>query len=447
MQTNTIRPFVLGIMMTDEWAASPNMGEPKGDGQNQRAAMKSIRTAEGTRTLISGQSIGSWHRATLYDRFGWDISELQETISGRDTRQFYTQCQPIEFAEDDGRGYLAAVTIVKGSPLTTKRTSPFMLSQFQSLAAIAPTTEFGILARGLEELPEESKGNMIFQSELAAASYAGMFALNCSELGVFTVGAGRDLLPLADLKKGLPKENFTALAKSEDKRTKEDNTKISEVTKALKRCVNLERGAMLALPAPVRQQRAHDLVAAMGELEGGALMTRRLYNVAPASALIAFMDGGNCLPPYVFRAVRENPDLGRNSPMRYEVDIERLWKILKDNATRFLEMGENGFNLFFGTLGAPTIANEAAVRDLLEGKDEAHPLPPEIKAKVCDGPREAVRYAADSIPQSWFAKPEKAIEVTSDLAYGEQLLPVLGTEVPGAKKEKTNNEPTLDLSS
>jgi len=447
MQQKTIRPFVLGIMMTDEWAASPNMGEPKGDGQNQRSAMKSIRTAEGTRTLISGQSIGSWHRATLYDRFGWGISELQETITGRDTRQFYTQCQPIEFAEDDGRGYLAAVTLVKGSPLTTKRTSPFMLSQFQSLAPFAPATEFGILARGLEELPEESKGNMIFQSELAAASYAGMFALNCSELGVFTVGAGRDLLPLSDLKKGLPTDNFKALAKAEDKRTGEDKTKISEVTKALKRCVNLERGAMLALPASQRKERAHDLIAAMGELEGGALQTRRLYNVAPATALVAFMDGGNCLPPHIFRAVRENPDQGRNSPMRYEVDIDRLYKILKDNASRFLEMGEGGFNLFFGTLGAPTITNEAAVSALLKGEDTTRPLPLEVKATVCDGPRAAIRAVADAIPESWFATPTGAIEITPDLAFGEKLLPVLGTVAPVATKDKASDEPTLDLSS
>ena len=447
MQPKTTRPFVLGIMMTDEWAASPNMGEPKGDGQNQRAAMKSIRTAEGTRTLISGQSIGSWHRATLYDRFGWKISELQETLSGRDTRQFYTQCQPIEFAEDDGRGYLAAVTIVKGSPLTTKRTSPFMLSQFQSLAPFAPSTEFGILARGLDELPEESKGNMIFQSELAAASYAGMFALNCSELGVFTVGSGRDLLPLSDLKKGLPADNFKALAKAPDKQTNEDRTKVSEVTKALKRCVDYERGTMLALPAPERKERAHNLIAAMGELEGGALQTRRLYNVAPASALVAFMDGGNCLPPHIFRAVRENPDLGRNSPMRYEVDIDRLWKILRDNASRFLPMGEGDFNLFFGTLGAPTIANEAAVRDLLEGNDTSRPLPPEVKAKVCDGPRAAIRSAADAIPEAWFAKPERATEITPDLAFGEKLLSVLGTTAPVSAKEKATDEPTLDLQS
>lgn len=444
MKSKTVRPFVLGIMMTDEWASSPNMGAPKGDGPNQFAAMKSIRTAEGIRTLISGQAIGSWHRATLYDRFGWKISELQETITSRDTRQFYTQCQPIEFAEDDGRGYLAAVTL-KGAHLTTKRTSPFMLSQFQSLAPFPPTKEFGILARGLDELPEESKGNMIFQSELAAASYAGMFALNCSELGVFTVGSGRDLLPLSDLKKGLPADNFKALAKAADKQTDTDKTKISEVTKALRRCVDLERGAMLALPAETRKERAHDLIAAMAELEGGALLTRRLYNVAPASALVAFMDGGNCLPPHIFRAVQENPDKGRNSPLHYEVDIERLWKILRDNASRFIAPENDGFNLFFGTLGAPTITNEAAVRDLLENKDTAHPLPENVKAKVYDGPREAIRAAASSIPSSWFSKPEKATEITSDLAFGEKLLSVLGTEAPAAKG-KTNNEPTLPLS-
>src|SRR5438876_698257 len=136
-----IRPFVLGVVMTDEWPASPNMGETTGEGAAKSARMKAVKTAEGWRTILSGQAVGSWHRQTLYDHFGWKVSELQETVSGRDTRSFYTQCQPIEYAEDDGRGYMAAVTVEekvkakerKGSEtwkhqLTTKRTSPFMLS-------------------------------------------------------------------------------------------------------------------------------------------------------------------------------------------------------------------------------------------------------------------------------------------------------------------------------
>jgi CRISPR-associated protein Cas7/Cst2/DevR subtype I-B len=446
-----IRPFVLGVVMTDEWPASPNMGETTGEGAAKTSRMKAIKTAEGWRTILSGQAVGSWHRQTLYDRFGWRASELQETISGRDTRSFYTQCQPIEYAEDDGRGYMAAVTVEekikvqdkKGKEetwkrqLTTKRTSPFMLSQFQSVAPNHRLNEFGILARNLDELPEEVKGGLIFRAEVAAAAYAGLFALNLSELGCFTVGQGRDLLPFEhpDLKELLTSEAlpYKAILQKRvrgDALTNDEQEKVKALAKLLKRCVSVKRGAVLCLPPKERWQRAHDLIAAMADLEGGAHMTRRLYNVAPASALVAFMNGGNSLPPHIFRAaVRDEDDYG-NKTYKFEVAILRLWKVLKDNAHRFLqrENDEQSYNIFFGTLGAPTIENEEAVTMLLTGKDAERNLPNTVHCKICDGPREAIREAAKSIPLEWFTTPQDATQMDGSVRYGEELLELLQKE-------------------
>jgi CRISPR-associated protein Cas7/Cst2/DevR subtype I-B len=428
--TRAPRPFVCGIVMTDEWAASPNMGDTEGEGASKTAKMKAVKTSEGIKTILSGQAVGSWHRQTLYDRFGWKISELQETISGRDTRQFYTQCQPIEFAEDDGRGYMAAVTWQEAKtkiPLTTKRTSPFMLSQFQSLAPNARMRDYGILARNLDELPEEVKGALIFRTEIAAAAYGGLFSLNVSELGRFTIGVGRDLLPLSEFKRVLPASYKAAANKAADARNAEEKIKVSELEKALKRCVDHERGTVLLLPATARQQRAHDLIAAMAELEGGAHQTRRLYNVAPAAALVAFMDGGNCLPPHIFTAAVRSEDEYGNRLYRFEVSIERLWKVLKDNVGRLLD-GSNGKCLFYGSLGAPAVSNEAQVRafltDALQGEEkEKYPLPEGLKDRIafCDGPREAIHAAADSLPPNWFSS-DGATEISAELRYGQQLL-------------------------
>lgn len=433
--TKTTRPFVLGVIMTDEWSASPNMGETMGEGASKSARMKTIKTSEGWKTIISGQAVGSWHRQTLYDRFDWRISELQETISGKDTRSFYTQCQPIEYEEDDGRGYMAAVNIeekekTKGggknpdekkwkAQFTTKRTSPFMLSQFQSVAPNVKITDFGILARNLDELPEEVKGALIFKSEIASAAYAGLFALNLSELGCFGVGIGRDLLPfkmkeLQELitKSELPYKSIIEKKKNNQSLTTEEDEKYKILAKLLKRCVNVDRGTKLFLDAEKRKQRAKDIIGAMADLEGGANMTRRLYNVAPGAALVAFMDGGNCLPPHIFRATVRDEDEHGNKTYKFILDIPRLWKVLKDNANRFLQnpstenMEENYYNLFFGSLGSPTIENESDARLFFEGKNVNYPLPVEVHPKICDGPREAIREAAKCIRLEWLQPPK-----------------------------------------
>jgi len=422
------RPFVCGIVMTDEWAASPNMGETDGNGISKTAKMKAIKTSEGLKTILSGQAVGSWHRQTLYDRFGWKISELQETITGRDTRQFYTQCQPIEFEEDDGRGYMAAVTWEENKkklPLTTKRTSPFMLSQFQSLAPNVRMRDYGILARNLDDLPEEVKGAMIFRTEIAAAAYGGLFSLNVPELGRFTIGVGRDLLPVSELQRALPPTYITAAKKDKNARNAEEKTKVSELEKALRRCVARERGTVLVLSPEKRQSRAHDLIAAMAELEGGAHQTRRLYNVAPAAALVAFLDGGNCLPPYIFNAAIRSEDEYGNRLYRFEVSIDRLWKILKDNATRFLD-GSNSKCLFYGSLGAPAVSNESEVLTLLKGEDNEYPLPEGFKDRIeiCDGPRAAIHAAANALPLTWFDSIG-AEEITDDLQFGQKLMDII----------------------
>lgn len=442
---STFRPFVLGVLLMDEWAASPNMGETNRDGASNKAQMKFIKTSEGNKTILSGQCVGSWHRQTLYDRYGWKVSELQETISGRDTRSFYTQCQPIEYAEDDGRGYLAAVKLAlksdknsndqkgKQFDLTTKRTSPFMLSQFQSVAPNIRLNDFGILARNLDDLPEEVKGALIFRAEIAAAAYAGLFALNLSELGSFMVGIGRDLLPFSDLEELVTsdKSQFrSARDKSEAQLTDVDRKNLADLYKALKRSVNVERRTQLVLPPSERKARAHDLIAALADLEGGAHMTRRLYNVAPCTALIAFMNGGNCLPPHIIRAVVRDEDEYGNKTYKFVVDVNRLWKVLCDNSDRFLsyEVEQNGekkagYNLFFGTLGAPSIENEEEVLSLLKGEDKQRMLPEEVRPLVCaKGPREAIRAAADALPEEWFAVPEGARLVDDSVRYGEALL-------------------------
>ena len=336
------------------------------------------------------------------------------------------------------------MTLDKKFPLTTKRTSPFMLSQFQSLAPVVPSLDYGILARNLDELDETTKGSLIFKAQIAAAAYAGMFALNCGELGCFSVGVGRDLLPLSEMAKMLPAGYGSAASKPPNDRKDEERTKVAELTKALRRCVNRERGAKLCLLPEERQSRAHDLVAAMADLEGGAHQTRRLYNVAPAAALVAFMDGGNCLPPHIFSATERSRDDYGNATYRFVVDTERLWKVLNDNSHRFLPMPHDGPNLFFGSLGGPAVANEDAVRSLLEEtatvvdaqgvvqspKERGDRFVPGVRVRLCDGPREAIRTAADSIPIEWFQKPE-GYESTTDVLYGEALLPTLLGDVRG----------------
>lgn len=441
--TRPRRPFVLGVLLTDEWAASPNMGETTGQGTAKAARMKVIRTAAGIRPVISGQAVGSWHRETLYTKYGWRISELQESVSGRNTRSFYTQCQPLDFEEDDGRGYLAAVKIdgkIKFADgktklirsdekldATSKRTSPFMLSQFQSVIPFRPSVEFGILARGLEDLPEEAKDALIFKAEIAAASYVGMFALNLSELGCFAVGLGRDLLPETILTEGLTEDALN--------RAKEAATSVSGgdpalevVARLAKRCVSAPRGSLIVLPAPERKRRAHDLVAALGDLEGGANLTRRLYSVAPSTVLVGLMDGGNCLPPHVIRSkVTDEDDFGNRS-YAVVVDLDRLHTVLCDNADRFLAYKGSdadaslGPNLFFGTLGAPSIANADAVERMLKGEDQSRQLPKTVRSAVCAGPRGALRKVAESLPIEWFSPPDGALLADGGFRYGLNLL-------------------------
>jgi CRISPR-associated protein Cas7/Cst2/DevR subtype I-B len=438
-QQQVVRPFVLGVLLTDEWAASPNMGETTGDGASKAARMKAVKTSEGNKTILAGQAVGSWHRQTLYDRFGWKVSELQETVSGRDTRSFYTQCQPIDYEEDDGRGYLAAVTVEETSkgtgkdgkdekikvPLTTKRTSPFMLSQFQSVAPNVRMNDWGILARGLDELDEEKKEGLIFRAEIASAAYAGLFALNLSELGRFSIGVGRDLLSFSDLARLVTAEKRAIYKKPEEERTPKERDKLETLIRALKRCINAERGSEFVLAPEKRKARAHDLIAALADLEGGAHMTRRLYNVAPSTALVAYMNGGNCLPPHIIRAVVRDSDEFGNKTYKATVDVSRLRKVLWDNQDRFLQYNVGttapGYNLFFGTLGAPSIENEAEVKALFDDTESENGVPATVHAKICQGPREAIRLAASSLPMEWFS-PDGARLVDGSVKFGEALL-------------------------
>ena len=158
-------------------------------------------------------------------------------------------------------------------------------------------------------------------------------------------------------------------------------------------------------------------------------MTRRLYNVAPSTALVAFMNGGNSLPPHIIRATVRDEDEYGNKTYKFVVDLDRLWKVLHDNQDRFLQYEvkkedkkEPGHNLFFGTLGTPSIENEEDVKNLLNGKDEKRLLPKSVKPLVCDGPREAIRKAASALPLEWFTTPEDGTLLNGSMQYGEALL-------------------------
>lgn len=213
--------------------------------------------------------------------------------------------------------------------------------------------------------------------------------------------------------------------------TSDEEEKYQMIDKLLKRCVNVKRGTKLYLDPSIRQLRAHDLIAALADLEGGANMTRRLYNIAPGATIVAFMDGGNCLPPHIFRStVREEDEYG-NKTYKFILDIARLWKILKDNKNRFLQSPKKStddknqnkyYNLFFGSLGSPTIENEDEAKDFLLGKNSEYPIPENLSVKICDGPREAIREAAKSIPIEWFEIPPKETKIDKSVKYGEELL-------------------------
>ncbi|MCI0616340.1 hypothetical protein L0244_25440, partial [bacterium] len=266
----------------------------------------------------------------------------------------------------------------------------------------------------------------------------GLFALNLSELGRFGVGLGRDLLPfnlnevreLID-KSGLPYKPIIEKKGTGQPLSEEEGERYKLLTKLLKRCVNVERGTILYLDAEERKRRAQELIAAIADLEGGANMTRRLYNVAPGGALVAFMDGGNCLPPHIFRATVRDEDERGNKTYKFILDIPRLWKVLKDNAHRFLQKPENSvgeesgdkfYNLYYGSLGSPTIENEPEVITFLERKNKDYPLPPELLIKICNGPREAIREASKAIPLEWLQPTAGAKVIDNSIKYGEELL-------------------------
>ncbi len=434
------RPFVVGAVLLDEWGASPSMGEAAGDEPSKTAHLKVIRTAEGIRPVLTSQSVGSWHLDALHTHFAWEPSKIAESVFEKSGKQISTQANPIRFPEDDGRGYNAMFALEskvgsekKRLPLFTKRLSPFKLSSFQSVVPIRSQVEWGILARGLDQVSEAAeselgeelgklKENMLWKAEVAATAYEGAFSLNVGDLGVFAVGPGRDMLSEDDLRQAL------ALGDGEPFNERRDQI-------AIGRFVGAKRGARIALQPEVRLGRAQDLLLAVADLEGGAQVTQRLRNIAPGTALVAFMNGTHSLPGSVFA-----PATGEEcatAAAEIHINVDRIIRILTDYSDRFVS--DTVHNVFFGSYGTGSVANEEEFLEALQ-KEAAKSRPifrvvtdsdPEpdsvdtdfpIRIRVCRGPRAAFKEAARCVPADWFTTPQGSVVYDESLAYGQELL-------------------------
>ena len=325
------------VLIEANGAALNNAGNDDNAGQrlDNAVAVKQIRVGKNVYPYVSGQAVRRWWREVLYADFDWQPSPVT-----REAKSAYTEGNPIQYADDDIFGYMAAKKVKKagrktktddattaeaetvdetsgGSGGTQRRTSPLKNSLLVSVLPRTITTDFGHFSR---DLPVDNPNMVPFEHQHYTTLLQGVFSLSLQDVGRFECGQMRDLPQEAAIVGGAIEVEAA-----------DGNTK----------------PRVLGLQAPERRRRVAETLLALGRLRHGANLTRNLSDVVPVVVMLGLLDGGNAPFQNLFAPVGDD---------QVALNLLRLASVVKDYKNRFL--GEK--RLYFGYRPG-VLANEVEV--------------------------------------------------------------------------------------
>lgn len=288
-----INPVITAAVLVEaNGAALNNSGEAiYGARTDNTVSVKSIMVGRERYPYVSGQAWRRWWRETLYEDFSWTPSPVT-----RESKSAYTEGNPVDFADDDVFGYMAAKKANKDKDGgTQRRVSPLKNSL---LISVLPNTIKQDFAHFSRDLPLDNPNMIPFEFEHYTTYLQGVFTLSLKDVGRFELGEMRDL----------------------SKDFKSDSIKRNE-----------ESGIPVAyISKEEKIKRATDVLKALGQLKHGANLTRNLSDVAPVAIVIGFFDGGNA--PFQ-RIFEPSGDGGLVS-----INKKRLTVVLSDYKDRTLSV-------------------------------------------------------------------------------------------------------------
>lgn len=219
-----------------------------------------------TYPYVSAQAFRRWLRDTMtamgsvpspVERVGKKQGKAQKATTGAD---------PARYADDDLFGYMKANAKADDKD-TTLRDSPFMVGTFMSVEPVRVTSDFGVMARGVDD-------PVLHGHEFYTADLAAPFLLDMPRIGTFTLpgpgGSGRANY--------LDEKSALAMA---------------EAVRAGATTVSDFRGyPAIRLPLETRRERVALLLEALAELTGGAKKALHYGDRTPALVATVPMRGG-----------------------------------------------------------------------------------------------------------------------------------------------------------
>lgn len=350
--------FVTGLLLIDAPASAlNNMGSEPGARTDNTIAVKRIQTPEGTYPYVSAQAVRFWIRRQLENAGG----EWKAAPVFREGKVAYTDGDPLKHWDDDLFGYMRAPSKRKdaekdarATPLEKDREitriSPFRVSTLVSTAPVKLVDDFGTMARqDSDPVPHEH--------QFYRAHLKGLVSLDLTCAGTFFDGE---------------RVGFKNLDKF--RREEAQKLKLAEV--------EVRGQKALRLPAEVRAQRAATLIAALGDLNGGAKQTLHYTDVNPAVAVFAVTKGGNHPFQRLFTGGRDG---------RTELRLDALEETLRIYKSDFLSPLHVGWATGFLDEERTRLAEFA----------KAWSGQPSI---VVQHPREAAKAVADALKENhpWF---------------------------------------------
>lgn len=261
-------------------AGAPNNGKGR---QTTETPVKRTFIRGRTYPYISAQAFRRWWRDTMA-ALGPEPSPVERVGKPqRKAQKATTAGDPIRYADDDLFGYMKTSAKNKNNKEegTTVRDSPLMVGTFLSVEPARPTTDFGVMARGVED-------PVLHSHEFYTADLAAPFLLDLPRVGTFTLpganGSGRPNY--------LSEQSALGIA--------------AAARSGATTCVFRGQPA-LRLPLEVRRERVAVLLEALAELTGGAKKALHYGDRVPALIAAVPMAGGVNPLGFVIDGADEDP--------------------------------------------------------------------------------------------------------------------------------------------
>ncbi len=327
-------PIITGaILIEATGAALNNAGLQESDLTGNKIAVKQIRIGRNRYPYVSGQAWRRWWREVLYADFNWTPSPVI-----RESKQAYTEADPIRYEDDDLFGYMAA-----RKKNTYRRVSPVKNSLLISVFPNVVSSHFESFSRNL---PPDQPDPIPFEHEHYTTYLQGTFTIALNQVGRFEQGAMRDLAPDVQVP---------------------GNARVVQ-----------GNPTVVVLDRAERIRRVQQCLGGLARLRGGAMLTRNNTDVAPVVVVIGILDGGNA----PFQNLFIPDELGECVLL----NLDRLRSVVRDYCE---QLGKQP--LWFGYRPG-VLANEESVLEAFRSGIEGVPV------QIGD-PATIIRQVAEQVAQ------------------------------------------------